>query len=156
MSDIHRKALLYHFGRSVSHGIHFDFFYSPLAAAITANGFLSAAAKEISETSIRGALLEDIEIVENSLHFVDDFLRSMLDVYRSKASKLEVRLGPTDILKDVFEPILHILRRRDSGIQVLVDCPEDLIVMTDCLRLKQVRDVSNESHTEWKCLTRHL
>ena len=62
MSDIHRKALLYHFGRSVSHGIHFDFFYSPLAAAITANGFLSAAAKEISETSKQ---LSDVQTVKD-------------------------------------------------------------------------------------------
>lgn len=79
----------------------------------------------------------------------------MLDVYRSKAKKLEIHLSPTDILKDVFDPILHILHRRDNGVRVVVDCPEDTIVLTDSLRLKQVSGIRCRKPRERMLLTLH-
>jgi len=87
------------------------------------------------------SLEEDVKIIGSSLSFIDDFLRSMLDVHASAANKLEIHLAPTDLLTDVFEPVQSILRyQRDGRVDVTVDCPENLLVMTDCLRLKQVSD----------------
>jgi hypothetical protein len=33
----------------------------------------------------------------------------MLDTYRAAANKLEVKLAPTDLLKDVLEPVCNML-----------------------------------------------
>ena len=81
---------------------------------------------------------EDAQIISSSLSFIDDFLRSLLDMYRAAANKLEVKSAPTDLLKDVLEPVCSILYQRDGSVDVKVDCPENLIVATDCLRLKQI------------------
>jgi CheY-like chemotaxis protein len=62
----------------------------------------------------------------------------LLDMYRAAANKLEVKLAPMDLLKDVLEPVCSILYQRDGSVSVTMDCPENLIVATDCLRLKQI------------------
>jgi CheY-like chemotaxis protein len=114
---------------------------NPLAAAMSALGFVTSAINEtdyISNDGFRATLQEDAQIISSSLHFIDDFLRSLLDMYRAAANKLEVKLAPTDLLKDVLEPVCSILYQRDGSVDVTVDCPENLIVATDCLRLKQI------------------
>jgi signal transduction histidine kinase/CheY-like chemotaxis protein len=114
---------------------------NPLAAAITALGFVTSAINEtayISNDEFKATLQEDTQIISSSLRFIDDFLRSLLDMYRAAANKLEVKLAPTDLLKDVLEPVCSILYQRDGCVSVTVDCPENLIVATDCLRLKQI------------------
>eukprot|EP00977_Amphora_coffeiformis_P002113 scaffold407_cov168-Amphora_coffeaeformis.AAC.9 len=63
----------------------------------------------------------------------------MLLLYRASANKLEVELSPTNLFTAVFEPVGDILQPRDEGdVRVIVDCPKNLAVMTDGLRLKQV------------------
>jgi signal transduction histidine kinase/CheY-like chemotaxis protein len=114
---------------------------NPLAAAMLAHSFVASAVNQTSHVAIdefRKSLQGDVKIIGSSLHFTDDFLRSMLDVCRAAANKLEVKLAPTDLLKDVLEPVCSILHQRDGGVDITVDCPENLIVSTDCLRLKQV------------------
>jgi signal transduction histidine kinase/ActR/RegA family two-component response regulator len=114
---------------------------NPLSAAMSALSFVTSAINEtahISNEEFRKSVQEDAQIVGSSLHFIDEFLRSMLDTYRAAANKLEVKLVPTDLLKDILEPVCNILYQRDRGVDVTVDCPENLIVATDCLRLKQV------------------
>jgi signal transduction histidine kinase/CheY-like chemotaxis protein len=114
---------------------------NPLSAAMSALSFVTSAVNEtthISNEEFKKALQEDAEIVSSSLHFIDEFLRSMLDTYRAAADKLEVKLALTDLLKDVLEPVCNILYQREGSVDVTVDCPENLIVATDCLRLKQV------------------
>ena len=83
-------------------------------------------------------LRDDARIIGSSLHFIDEFLRSMLDAHASSNNRLTIKLALADLLTDVLGPVCGILRQRDSGIDVSVDCPENLVVMTDCLRLKQV------------------
>lgn len=51
---------------------------------------------------------------------------------------MKIHLAPVNLLRDVIEPVASMLYQRGSGFQVLLDCPEDLIVTTDRLRLKQV------------------
>jgi signal transduction histidine kinase/CheY-like chemotaxis protein len=114
---------------------------NPLAAAISALGFVTTAINEttyISNQEFKAILQEDAQIISSSLRFIDDFLRSLLDMYRAAANKLEVKLAPTDLLKDVLEPVCNILYQRDGCVGVTVDCPDNLIVATDCLRLKQI------------------
>jgi signal transduction histidine kinase len=114
---------------------------NPLSAAMSAHSFVVSAVNEtvhISNEEYRKSVQEDAQIVVSSLHFIDEFLRSMLDIYRTAANKLEVKSAPTDLLKDVLEPVCNILYQRDGSVDVTVDCPENLIVTTDCLRLKQI------------------
>jgi signal transduction histidine kinase/CheY-like chemotaxis protein len=114
---------------------------NPLSAAMSALSFVTSAINEtthISNEEFKKSLQEDAEIIGSSLHFIDEFLRSMLDTYRAARNKLEVKLAPTDLLKDILEPVCNMLYQRDGSVDVTVDCPENLIVATDCLRLKQI------------------
>jgi signal transduction histidine kinase/CheY-like chemotaxis protein len=114
---------------------------NPLSAAMTALSFVTSAVNEtthISNEDFKQSLQEDAEIIGSSLHFIDEFLRSMLDTYRAARNKLEIKLAQTDLLKDVLEPVCNMLYQRDGSVDVTVDCPNNLIVATDCLRLKQI------------------
>jgi CheY-like chemotaxis protein len=84
------------------------------------------------------ALKEDINIVDVCLTFINDFLRSMLDMNRANADKLHIKASPVDLKTSIFEPINTMVRSRDADYEFIVDCPDDLIVMTDSLRLKQI------------------
>lgn len=81
---------------------------------------------------------EDIETVLSSLHFINDFVRSILDVYRTNSNKMKVEMSPIDIRRDVFEHVGAILYKRVANFDVIIDCPANLMVMSDCVRLKQV------------------
>jgi signal transduction histidine kinase/CheY-like chemotaxis protein len=114
---------------------------NPLSAAMAALSFVTSAINEtayISNEEFKASLQEDAQIISSSLRFIDDFLRSLLDMYRAAANKLEIKSAPTDLLKDVLEPVCSILHQRGGIVVVTVDCPENLIVATDCLRLKQI------------------
>ena len=111
---------------------------------MSAHSFVAAAVLELTikttDQDFVSSLQEDVKIIGSSLFFIDDFLRSMLDIHASTANKLEIHLAPTDLLKDVLEPVRSILYQRDGHVDVTVGCPDNLVVMTDCLRLKQVSD----------------
>jgi CheY-like chemotaxis protein len=92
----------------------------------------------VQDEESRQILLEDSRVVESSLNYINDLLRSMLDINRAKCGRLRVSNSPTDILHDVLEPAAAILCIRGTSVEVTIDCPEDLIVETDQLRLKQV------------------
>jgi signal transduction histidine kinase len=85
---------------------------NPLSAAMSALSFVTSAVNEtahISNEEFKKSLQEDAEIIGSSLHFIDEFLRSMLDTYRAAANKLEIKLAPTDLLKDVLERVTYAL-----------------------------------------------
>jgi signal transduction histidine kinase len=54
--------------------------------------------------------------------------------HRAAANKLEIKLAPTDLLKDVLGQC-SMLYQRDGGVDVTVDCPKRL---RNGLRLKQI------------------
>lgn len=81
---------------------------------------------------------EDVKIIENALKFVNDLLRNMLDMHRAASRQIKVDLSPVDLLHDVFEPVQAMLTQRGSQVEIIVDCPKNLWVMSDRLRLKQV------------------
>jgi signal transduction histidine kinase len=81
---------------------------------------------------------EDVHIIETSLHFVNDLLRSMLDLHRVSSKNMVVDNSPADVMSDILQPVASMLTRRDDVFQVQIECPQNLIVVTDRLRLKQV------------------
>ena len=85
----------------------------------------------------RAMIEEDVAIIDSSLQFVNDLLRNMLDMNRAKSNQMKIDFAPVDVLHDVFEPVATMLYQRGSDFEVLLECPENLVVMTDKLRLKQ-------------------
>jgi signal transduction histidine kinase/CheY-like chemotaxis protein len=112
---------------------------NPLASAIAALSFIaSASMKSVQDQKSREALLDDIHIVDSSLQFINELLRNMLDVHRSADNEIKLDISPTDILRDVFEPVASILFMRGAKVEIKTDCPNHLIVMSDRMRLKQI------------------
>jgi signal transduction histidine kinase/CheY-like chemotaxis protein len=114
---------------------------NPLSAAISACTFVDSAIAEsthMPNEEFKKSLHDDVKIISSSILFINDFLRSMLDLHRSAGNQMELKLSPTDLLKDVLEPVSNMFYQRDTGVDIIVECPENLVVMTDGLRLKQV------------------
>lgn len=114
---------------------------NPLAAAISATSFVSSAVQApnpLSTEDSKAAVLEDIGIINASLQYVNDLLRSMLDLHKTACDQLRVDLNPACLRKDVFDPIATMLYQREEHYRVQVDCPDTLMVVTDRIRLKQI------------------
>jgi signal transduction histidine kinase len=114
---------------------------NPVAAAISACTFVRAAVNEdepLVDPTTREATREDVDIVYNSLQYVNDLLRNMLEIHRATDKQLHATMESTDLLRDVLEPVDSMLYRRNGRFAVHVDCPKDLYVTTDRLRLKQI------------------
>eukprot|EP00977_Amphora_coffeiformis_P000608 scaffold134_cov94-Amphora_coffeaeformis.AAC.14 len=87
----------------------------------------------------RKAILDDAHIVESSLNYINDLLRSMLDINLARSGLIQINHAPTDVLHDIIEPAAAILCVRGTRVEVLTECyPKDLAVSTDQLRLKQI------------------
>ena len=80
---------------------------------------------------------EDMTIIDSSLQFVNDLLRNILDMHRANSNQMKIEMEPVNLLCDVLEPVASMLYQRGSDFEVLLECPSDLVVMTDKLRLKQ-------------------
>ena len=83
-------------------------------------------------------LRQDVGIIEYSLQFINDLLRNMLDLHRANGNQLQLNEKPTDVLRDVLEPVASMLYKRNTNFEVIVDCPDDIFVSIDCLRVKQI------------------
>ena len=81
---------------------------------------------------------EDVDIIDNSLIFVNDLLRNMLDTHRATHNQLEVIQQPVDLLRDVLEPVDSMLYRRGGTFDVFISCPENMVIKSDRVRLKQI------------------
>ena len=62
----------------------------------------------------------------------------MLDIHRTASRKMKIDESLIDILKDIFEPVKAILCVKHDKAKILIDCPEQMVVMVDRLRMKQV------------------
>jgi signal transduction histidine kinase/CheY-like chemotaxis protein len=113
---------------------------NPLSAAISATSFVSSMVSQTNplSTADRQSAQEDVRIIEDSLQFINDLLRNMLDMHRASSNQLTIDMAPADLLRDVLEPVASMLYHRCADVEVLLDCPQDLVVMTDRLRLKQI------------------
>lgn len=82
---------------------------------------------------------EDLGVISSSLSYINSLLRSLLDTNKIASGQLTLHVTPTDIMRDVLEPVQSMLHRRDAPFSFHVDCPGgDLTVPIDGLRLKQV------------------
>jgi len=87
----------------------------------------------------RKAIQDDVHIIDRSLHFINDLLRSMLDVHLATSNSLNLEKEAVSIRHDLFEPVASLIYTRDSTFTVLFECcPDDLVVEADRLRLQQV------------------
>jgi signal transduction histidine kinase/FixJ family two-component response regulator len=114
---------------------------NPLTAAISACSFVDTEVNMFSplaDEESRKTVREDIGIISNSLQFIDDLLRNMLDMHRATSNQMHIEMAPTDLLRDVLEPAATMLHRRGDAFEVIVDCEKNLIVQTDRMRLKQI------------------
>ena len=128
---------------------------NPFSAAISACSFVTSAVNErepLKDSETQQVVREDIEVVSSSLTFINDFLRGMLDIHRANGKKIQIEKSPTDVLRDILEPISAISYNRMASFEVNVECPENLIVMTDNIRLKQV--ILNLVHNASKFVAR--
>ena len=108
---------------------------NPLSAALSAMTFVTAA---IQDRESLETIREDLGIVSRSLHFINDLLRSMLDVHRACSDQMKIDKAPTDLRRDVLEPVQSMFYTRGDDFVISVDCPADLVIETDKLRLSQV------------------
>jgi signal transduction histidine kinase len=114
---------------------------NPLSAAISACSFVSSAVHEtipLTAEESKESVRSDVGIIEGSLHFINDLLRSMLDMHRASSNQLTISLEPTDVRSDILEPVATMLHHREENFEVVVVCPDGLFVMADKLRLKQI------------------
>ena len=114
---------------------------NPLSAAISACSFVSSAlaeepplATEAAKTSVR----EDVGVIGSSLSYVNDLLRTMLDMHKANSDQMKISMTPTALLHDIMEPVATMLYQKDGTFKVEIDCPDHLVVMTDRIRLKQI------------------
>ena len=117
---------------------------NPLSAALSACSFLESEQEKVfPHNSLQGRELEeasqnireDIGIVKHSLEFINDLLRSVLDISQIESKQLHLVPSATDLLKDILETIVQ---SRTGQVQVILDCPPDTVIEVDRLRLKQV------------------
>lgn len=62
----------------------------------------------------------------------------MLDMHKAVHKQLKIKMAPTDLFHDILEPVSGMLYQRGSKVKVIVECPKDLHVVTDSLRLRQI------------------
>eukprot|EP00980_Cylindrotheca_fusiformis_P005944 scaffold1262_cov106-Cylindrotheca_fusiformis.AAC.1 len=114
---------------------------NPVAAAMAACNFVQAEINKdapfVEEKALE-MVREDMGTIDNSLKFVNDLLRNMLDMHRAASKQLHVNMVPTDLRHDVLEPVGGMLHQRGSKVEMIIDCPENLWILADPLRLKQV------------------
>mmetsp|Transcript_12529 Transcript_12529/g.30268 ORF Transcript_12529/g.30268 Transcript_12529/m.30268 type:complete len:1099 (-) Transcript_12529:131-3427(-) len=116
---------------------------NPVAAAMAATNFVKleiSKPQPLHTDESKEQTKDDVNIIDNALHFINDLLRNLLDMHRAASKQLQINKLPIDILHDVLEPVAGMLYRgRNSNFNVIVECePKALYVMTDPLRLKQV------------------
>jgi len=114
---------------------------NPLSAAICACSFVKTSVNEavpMRHKESIDSVREDVGIIDSSLTFINDLLRSMLDMHKAESMRMDVNLAPADLKRDVLEPVAAMLYKRDSNFTVEIDCPDNLVLSTDKLRLKQI------------------
>ncbi|CAJ1954748.1 unnamed protein product [Cylindrotheca closterium] len=110
---------------------------NPLSAALSALTFVKS---EIGEkTSVKTKeITDDIQIVDSSLRFINDLLRSMLDFHRAKSKNMKLQIEPFDLEQDLLLPVRAMIYTRDSDVKIETNCPPGVVLKTDPIRMKQV------------------
>jgi hypothetical protein len=64
----------------------------------------------------------------------------MLDLHRTQNGQgIQMHPVPTDVMKDLLEPVASILFMRGANVEILTECvPEHLYILADRMRVKQI------------------
>eukprot|EP00977_Amphora_coffeiformis_P019423 scaffold7227_cov160-Amphora_coffeaeformis.AAC.2 len=114
---------------------------NPLAAAMAAGNFVGVALNEerpLSTDESIQACRGDAHVIQSSLKFIDDLLRSILDMHKAASNQLQIQERPTDIVHDVLETVRTVVDSKHNPWEFQIDCPAGLVVQTDPLKLKQI------------------
>uniref|UniRef100_A0A7S3L3M9 histidine kinase n=1 Tax=Amphora coffeiformis TaxID=265554 RepID=A0A7S3L3M9_9STRA len=111
---------------------------NPLSSALSACSFVGSALSDGGQRLNNEAIVEDVNVIKSSLTYINDLLRSMLDVNKVASKQMVLDVVPTDLYRDVFEPVKTIISRRENPFTIVLDVPSDLLINTDRMRLKQV------------------
>lgn len=116
---------------------------NPLSAAMSACNFLSFAYQGLLRriqdfNPSSDNMQEDIDIINNSLQFIYDLLRSTLDMHKALDGQMTLVKAPTDILKDILDPVKAIIHRKSNSFLIEIECPKGLVLNVDRMRLKQI------------------
>lgn len=112
---------------------------NPLSSAMAALSFVSSAAKQPEQSAQdRQVMRDDLKIIDASLQLINELLRNMLDIHRAANQHMKITLAPTDLFKDVLEPVASILHMRGNKVEIITECAPNIVAMSDRLRLKQI------------------
>ena len=114
---------------------------NPLSVAITASSFITTAIKDHSpgDTNLEvSATVEDMELLNHSLLFIDELLRTMLDVHRVSSQQFELNMKILSVESDILIPVAKLVRHRSNPFKVLIECPKELTIRGDRVRLQQI------------------
>jgi signal transduction histidine kinase len=94
----------------------------------------------IPDSEQRTLVQGDVRVIDSSLQFVNELLRNMLDLHRtSRGHGIKLHLVPTDVMKDILQPVASILYMRGASVEILTEChPPNLYILADRMRLKQI------------------
>ena len=59
-------------------------------------------------------------------------------MHRAGSKQMKISMSPIDVMRDVLEPVKAILHMRGNKVDVIAECPNNLVVISDRLRLKQI------------------
>lgn len=62
----------------------------------------------------------------------------MLDLHRASSNQLKLEISTVSIQDDILKPVESMLYSRGSNFDVVIDCPPNLLIEADRIRLKQV------------------
>ena len=112
-----------------------------MTAAISASTFLNGTLHgkdPITDPLVHQSLRDDAAIIDSSVRFINDLLRSMLDLHKAKNEKMSFEYQAVDMKEDIFEPVRSMIYTRDTKFHVNIDCPPSFLVHTDKIRIQQV------------------
>jgi signal transduction histidine kinase/ActR/RegA family two-component response regulator len=115
---------------------------NPLSAALSAATFVAYSVEGprafIKDPEAKKAVIEDVKIIDSSLRFINELLRSLLDCQKAAANQMTLDATCVDVNYDIFEPVKSMIYARDSNFTVVIECPQGLVVCADKLRLQQI------------------
>ena len=112
---------------------------NPLSAAISATSFVATVVETDNPSQVQlGQARADVKIIQTTLSFMDDLLRNMLDISRLSSRQVKITPKDLDLRDDILQPSVTMLHARNPDVEILLDCPRDLIISSDTIRLKQI------------------
>ena len=104
---------------------------NPLSAALSAATFVTNTIQSICpiDEGARKDVAENLNVIDCSLRFINDLLRSTLDLNRASRRLVTLSQESAGILHDIL--VASPVYNRDTNFEILLECPQCLVVQTD-------------------------